>query len=230
MYIDKIDVVLFLFFFFQAEDGIRDGRVTGVQTCALPIYPAARHARADAAALRAGAPAPRADRAEQEVPRLRRRADAQRQDPEVSRQGALGSGGGQRGRRRCAGRGDSGGTGWHAGGARTEPNTEKELSAPLTRSAAVAAEQLQELLLVEHRHTELLGPCELRTRLAPGDDVAGLLRHARGHLGAARGERLLGLLAGHAGERAGDDEGAPGERAGAAGRGLQIRPRHTFIA
>src|SRR6267154_623395 len=26
-----------VFFFFQAEDGIRDGRVTGVQTCALPI-------------------------------------------------------------------------------------------------------------------------------------------------------------------------------------------------
>src|SRR5690625_7777687 len=25
------------FFFFQAEDGIRDGHVTGVQTCALPI-------------------------------------------------------------------------------------------------------------------------------------------------------------------------------------------------
>src|SRR5713226_6625231 len=25
--------------FFQAEDGIRDGRVTGVQTCALPICP-----------------------------------------------------------------------------------------------------------------------------------------------------------------------------------------------
>src|SRR6266487_5149674 len=27
-----------VFFFFQAEDGIRDGRVTGVQTCALPIW------------------------------------------------------------------------------------------------------------------------------------------------------------------------------------------------
>src|SRR3712207_7308682 len=27
-----------LFFFFQAEDGIRDIGVTGVQTCALPIY------------------------------------------------------------------------------------------------------------------------------------------------------------------------------------------------
>src|SRR5256886_12142287 len=29
-----------LFFFFQAEDGIRDLTVTGVQTCALPILPA----------------------------------------------------------------------------------------------------------------------------------------------------------------------------------------------
>src|SRR2546422_9213633 len=28
----------FFFFFFQAEDGIRDVAVTGVQTCALPIY------------------------------------------------------------------------------------------------------------------------------------------------------------------------------------------------
>src|SRR5437762_5713429 len=27
-----------IFFFFQAEDGIRDTSVTGVQTCALPIY------------------------------------------------------------------------------------------------------------------------------------------------------------------------------------------------
>src|SRR2546422_2954777 len=28
---------MFFFFFFQAEDGIRDVAVTGVQTCALPI-------------------------------------------------------------------------------------------------------------------------------------------------------------------------------------------------
>src|SRR5690625_914743 len=27
-----------MIFFFQAEDGIRDGHVTGVQTCALPIF------------------------------------------------------------------------------------------------------------------------------------------------------------------------------------------------
>src|SRR5256885_17243124 len=31
-----------LIFFFQAEDGIRDYKVTGVQTCALPIYGSAR--------------------------------------------------------------------------------------------------------------------------------------------------------------------------------------------
>src|SRR5258706_12503525 len=30
--------VITFFFFFQAEDGIRDWSVTGVQTCALPIY------------------------------------------------------------------------------------------------------------------------------------------------------------------------------------------------
>src|SRR5256885_16967037 len=29
---------MFFFFFFQAEDGIRDYKVTGVQTCALPIF------------------------------------------------------------------------------------------------------------------------------------------------------------------------------------------------
>src|SRR6266853_4721293 len=30
--------LLFFFFFFQAEDGIRGLTVTGVQTCALPIW------------------------------------------------------------------------------------------------------------------------------------------------------------------------------------------------
>src|SRR5258708_36033204 len=30
--------MIILFFFFQAEDGIRDDLVTGVQTCALPIF------------------------------------------------------------------------------------------------------------------------------------------------------------------------------------------------
>src|SRR5882762_2886735 len=46
---------MFFFFFFQAEDGIRDSSVTGVQTCALPIcgvpLPATAGAGPDIAAL-----------------------------------------------------------------------------------------------------------------------------------------------------------------------------------
>src|SRR2546430_4831012 len=53
-------VVYFFFFFFQAEDGIRDLTVTGVQTCALPIwdrvfphgYPVERFAPEDLAGAR----------------------------------------------------------------------------------------------------------------------------------------------------------------------------------
>src|SRR6266487_4249025 len=54
---------MFIFFFFQAEDGIRDGRVTGVQTCALPISgddEAARRAELVPPRLAAVAPTPRA--------------------------------------------------------------------------------------------------------------------------------------------------------------------------
>src|SRR3712207_7095900 len=43
-------------FFFQAEDGIRDIGVTGVQTCALPIYPV-RVALAEEAVRAVGGPA-----------------------------------------------------------------------------------------------------------------------------------------------------------------------------
>src|SRR5258706_4298548 len=35
--------LLLIFFFFQAEDGIRDWSVTGVQTCALPISSRRQH-------------------------------------------------------------------------------------------------------------------------------------------------------------------------------------------
>src|SRR5215216_7701766 len=38
-------ILCFFFFFFQAEDGIRDDLVTGVQTCALPILPMPRAVR-----------------------------------------------------------------------------------------------------------------------------------------------------------------------------------------
>src|SRR5207244_7715486 len=44
-------VCVFVFFFFQAEDGIRDDLVTGVQTCALPIYVLQEHAQRAGAAM-----------------------------------------------------------------------------------------------------------------------------------------------------------------------------------
>src|SRR5215216_4146717 len=61
-------MVVFFFFFFQAEDGIRDDLVTGVQTCALPIsgrwragLPGAVAARGDRQALLTQDPADRLD-------------------------------------------------------------------------------------------------------------------------------------------------------------------------
>src|SRR5205809_2908698 len=42
---DAGEAITLLDFFFQAEDGIRDVAVTGVQTCALPILPGAASMR-----------------------------------------------------------------------------------------------------------------------------------------------------------------------------------------
>src|SRR5258706_6774129 len=67
-------------FFFQAEDGIGDWSVTGVQTCALPISaraarrPSARPAIADSPLLRSQGPRPRARRARQGPAQPRRAA------------------------------------------------------------------------------------------------------------------------------------------------------------
>src|SRR3712207_7720180 len=46
--------MVWTFFFFQAEDGIRDIGVTGVQTCALPILAMELARVTEAAALAAG--------------------------------------------------------------------------------------------------------------------------------------------------------------------------------
>src|SRR2546430_7706057 len=81
-------VVCMLFFFFQAEDGIRDLTVTGVQTCALPISVApARprrrprlHELARPGALSVlGEARPRGDRARRRL-RVRRDAAPRRDD------------------------------------------------------------------------------------------------------------------------------------------------------
>src|SRR5215213_4701162 len=45
----KIDRNMLFVFFFQAEDGIRDWSVTGVQTCALPIFEQSLHVGAQGA-------------------------------------------------------------------------------------------------------------------------------------------------------------------------------------
>src|SRR5258708_23764964 len=37
LWVSAVRYRIYIFFFFQAEDGIRDDLVTGVQTCALPI-------------------------------------------------------------------------------------------------------------------------------------------------------------------------------------------------
>src|SRR5690349_23673674 len=50
-----LSYVIGCFFFFQAEDGIRDLYVTGVQTCALPISSASRPENASAPRRRPGA-------------------------------------------------------------------------------------------------------------------------------------------------------------------------------
>src|SRR5256886_5603728 len=49
-------VAAFGFYFFQAEDGIRDLTVTGVQTCALPIWPPASTSRGRRCARSGGSP------------------------------------------------------------------------------------------------------------------------------------------------------------------------------
>src|SRR5256885_5775526 len=64
------------FFFFQAEDGIRDYKVTGVQTCALPIYGTEAHRpRLDAGSGGGNDPRKRGD---PEFPRLAIAHDQQR--------------------------------------------------------------------------------------------------------------------------------------------------------
>src|SRR5256885_16751711 len=81
-------------FFFQAEDGIRDYKVTGVQTCALPIY---RRAKA-----RAGAGSGRDIGAHAGVPDVAR-VDEGRDPPVLAETGRVFD---QIGRAACRGRGE----------------------------------------------------------------------------------------------------------------------------
>src|SRR5256886_5192381 len=92
---------IFFFFFFQAEDGIRDLTVTGVQTCALPISPP-RSARARTPAGGAAGAGVRARALRGGAVRRRDAGDGAREHPG----GAARGGGHEIGRASCRGRGE----------------------------------------------------------------------------------------------------------------------------
>src|SRR5690625_842635 len=58
----NVELIVLVVFIFQAEDGIRDGHVTGVQTCALPISVVRGSAAAPGAPTSAGSDVGRSDR------------------------------------------------------------------------------------------------------------------------------------------------------------------------
>src|SRR5256885_16349952 len=72
-----------LVFFFQAEDGIRDYKVTGVQTCALPIYPPRWLLIAPLAAASAAQPAGAPPHCEPAPPQAWQRLSVAAGEPEV---------------------------------------------------------------------------------------------------------------------------------------------------
>src|SRR5688572_32918054 len=65
-------------FFFQAEDGIRDLTVTGVQTCALPIFPAQPAG---------GSPSPRSARRRWSPPAAPPEAQSRSEERRVGKEG-----------------------------------------------------------------------------------------------------------------------------------------------
>src|SRR5207244_7563995 len=81
VFVDSAFTALFVFFFFQAEDGIRDDLVTGVQTCALPICSRCRAAGSSTASGRGGAEQRQALAAELSRGQRRRAASARRGTP-----------------------------------------------------------------------------------------------------------------------------------------------------
>src|SRR5437773_6047714 len=125
--------IVVFFFFFQAEDGIRDRDVTGVQTCALPISAELRPFAGGSSACR-GSAAPRTRGTTRRSPRPGGRMPARRQ-PLRARRGAAGP----RRRRRAAGA-------LRAGGARLRPSPDPATRGegaggrPATRRAATPAE------------------------------------------------------------------------------------------
>src|SRR5579862_6850758 len=95
-----------------------------------------------------------------------------------------------------------------------EKTWQVESSAVIKRQAQVAllADQLQEVVLANHRNPELLGLLELASCVFAGDQVIGFLRDAAGRLAAVLLDEFGDLFAAVTAERAGDHERLPRER------------------
>jgi len=73
-------------------------------------------------------------------------------------------------------------------------------------------EQVPETVLIKYWDSELFGLVGLAAGVLADDDVVGLLRHRGRGLAAVRDDRLLRAVTGEPVERAGDDDGQPGQR------------------
>src|SRR5699024_11378057 len=73
-------LIFVLFFFFQAEDGIRDGHVTGVQTYALPILLVVDDGSSDRTAAQAEAAGARVLRLERNLGKIGRASCREREE------------------------------------------------------------------------------------------------------------------------------------------------------
>src|SRR6185503_16067846 len=86
----------------------------------------------------------------------------------------------------------------------------KRVPRPATGNMAfvifIFVQESEELLFIEHRHAEL--PClvELGAGFLAGHDVIGLRRHRAGDLAAARLNAFARFVAGHCGQRPGEDD------------------------
>src|SRR5207244_4777143 len=90
-----------LFFFFQAEDGIRDDLVTGVQTCALPISPRSRGRTASSSGSSARTPRARLPSSRRCARRRGKHPRAPRPHTPPARRGSRGRGSRKIGRASC---------------------------------------------------------------------------------------------------------------------------------
>src|SRR5262249_29545057 len=106
------------------------------------------------------------------------------------------------------------------------------LPSPATGNTALvtlsnAMGEFPELLLVDHRHFQLLGPGELAAGIVASDDVAGFLGYAAGDLAAATLDQVLRLVARERRQRSRKHESESHERASLRAPRRLLRPMYA---